>query len=193
MRLLEDRPHVAAMRVALGSEAPLAAIPGLSLRRERAANLHGARLLGVDHDWSQAINALDGAGLAVVVDADLDDQEAAALAGATVVVHLATVADPRFRNAALLLPITSMAEEQGVYVNRDGRAQRYLPARTPPGMARPGWWVAAATWARLGADRTAPATAPEAFAALRAFDGLSYATLGLTGAVVVGATAGATS
>jgi NADH-quinone oxidoreductase subunit G len=190
MRLLADRPRVAAMRVPLGDEAPLTGIPGLALRRERAANLHGARLLGVGHDWSQAIAALGGAGLAIVVDADLDDLEVVALAGAGVVVHLATVADPRFRNAALLLPITTMAEEQGVYVNRDGRAQRFLPARTPPGMARPGWWVAAATWARLGPDRCAPATAPDAFAALPEFDGLSYGALGLTGAVVASAAAG---
>ena len=101
------------------------------------------------------------------------------------------MADTRFRTAALLLPITTMAEEQGVYVNRDGRAQRYLPARTPPGMARPGWWVAAAAWSRLGGDRTPPATAAEAFAALPAFDGLNYATLGLTGTVVASATSGA--
>lgn len=189
LRLLGDLPRIAAMRVPVGPEAPLAAVPGLALRAERAANIHGARLLGAGDDWSRAVASLNGAGLAVVVDADLTDAEAAALAGAAAVVHLATVADPRFRTAALLLPITSMAEEQGVYVNRDGRAQRYLPARTPPGMARPGWWVAAATWARLGQDRAAPTTAPEAFAALAAFSGMSYGSLGLTGTVVVGAAA----
>jgi NADH-quinone oxidoreductase subunit G len=79
-----------------------------------------------------------------------------------------------------------MAEEQGVYVNRDGRAQRYLPARTPPGMARPGWWVAAQAWSRVAEGRRAPDSAAEAFAALAPFDGLSYSALGLTGAVVSG-------
>ena len=190
LRLLGDGPRIAAMRVPIGGEAPLAGIPNLALRAERAANLHGARLLGATDAWSDAIQALSGAGLAVVVDADLTDGEAAALAGAGMVVHLATVADPRFRTAGLLLPITTMAEEQGVYVNRDGRAQRYLPARTPPGMARPGWWVAASAWAVLGADRSAPATAGEAFASLHVFDGHSYASLGLTGAMVAGAAAG---
>ena len=97
----------------------------------------------------------------------------------------------RARNAALLLPITSMAEEQGVYVNREGRAQRYLPARTPPGMSRPGWWVAASAWARLADGRTPPGTAGEAFAALAPFDGLTYGALGLTGAVVAASGAGA--
>jgi NADH-quinone oxidoreductase subunit G len=191
MQLVSDRPSVAAMRVSVGAEAPLAGVPGLALRAERAANLHGARLLGASDEWSRAIAALPGASLVIVVDADLSDEEASALGQATTVVHLATVADARFRNAALLLPITAMAEEQGVYVNRDGRAQRYLPARTPPGMSRPGWWVAASTWARLATDRVAPATAGEAFAALTPFGGMTYTTLGLTGATVAGSASGA--
>jgi NADH-quinone oxidoreductase subunit G len=190
MRLLGDRPRVAAMRVALGEEAPLTGVPGLALRAERAANLHGAQLLGAGAAWSDAITAAASAGLVIVVDAELSDEEASVLTQAGAVVHLAKVADPRLRNAALLLPITAMAEEQGVYVNRDGRAQRYLPARTPPGMARPGWWVAGATWARLDADRMAPSSAAEAFAALPAFDGLNYAALGLTGTMVPGVAAG---
>jgi NADH-quinone oxidoreductase subunit G len=184
MRLLEGRATTAAMRVVLGDEAPLAGIPNLALRAERAANLHGARLLGATDDWADAVRASANAGLVIVADADLTDAEADTIAGASTVVHLATVADPRLRSAALLLPITSMAEEQGVYVNRDGRAQRYLPARTPRGMARPGWWIAGEAWVRLQEGRTAPASAAEAFAALPAFDGLRYETLGLTGAVV---------
>jgi NADH-quinone oxidoreductase subunit G len=193
MRALGTRPVRAAMHVPTGPEAPLTGIPGLALRAERAPNLHGARLLGVGTDWNGAVSAISDAHLVVVVDAELTDAEAAALASARRVVHLATVADPRFRTAALLLPITAMPEEQGVYVNRDGRAQRYLPARTPPGMARPAWWVAAATWARLEEGRVAPSTAAEAFAALDAFGGLRYDTLGLTGSVVAASPAGAAS
>ena len=188
MRLLE--PTIAAMQLPTGDEAPLAGVPGLALRRERAANLHGARLLGADAAWTDAVAAIDGAALVVVVDADLTDDEAAATAGAARVVHLATVADPRLHHAALLLPIATVVEEQGVLVNRDGRAQRYLPVRTPPGMARPAWWVAAGAWARRDPSRSAPATAAEAFASLGAFGGLGYGDLGLTGRVVPGATAG---
>ena len=190
LRMVEDRPHLAAMKVPIGPEAPLAGIPGLALRAERAANLHGARLLGADGGWDRAIAALAGAAAAIVVDVELDDAEAAALSGAGVTVHLATVPDQRFGNAALLLPITTVAEEQGVFVNRDGRAQRYLPARGAPGQARPAWWVAASTWARLAEDRVAPATAAEAFAALGAFDGLGYGDLGLVGRVIAGAASG---
>ena len=191
LKLVEGRDHVAAMKVPLGDEAPLTGIPGLALRAERAANLHGARMLGASASWDQAITALDGASVAIVVGAELDDVEATALAGANATVHLATVADPRFRNAALLLPIASVAEEQGVYVNRDGRAQRYLPARGAPGLARPAWWVAAAAWAAMVDGRIAPATAAEAFSRLDAFGGLGYGDLGLTGRVVDAATSGA--
>ncbi len=122
----------------------------------------------------------------VVLDADLTDDEATALAGAERVVHLATVMDPRLRTVDAVLPITTMAEEQGVYVNRDRRAQRYLPARTPPGMARPAWWVASQAWSLVAAGRSAPATAAEAFTMLMPFDGLTYRDLGLSGRVVAG-------
>ena len=30
----------------------------------------------------------------------------------------------------------------GAFVNRDGRIQRFWPAKAAPGMARPAWWVA---------------------------------------------------
>jgi NADH-quinone oxidoreductase subunit G len=181
---------MAAMQVPVGPEAPLAGVPNLALRRERAANLHGARLLGADAAWADALAAMDGAALVVIVDAELEDAEAARTAGASRVVHLATVADRRLHHVALLLPVTNVAEEQGVFVNRDGRAQRYLPARMPPGMARPGWWVASQAWARRDPLRSAPATAAEAFAALPSL-GLAYGDLGLTGRTVPGVAAGA--
>ncbi len=189
LRLLEGRDILAAMRVPIGPEAPLPGVPGLGLRRERAANLQGARMLGVSAGWDGAIEALATAGMVVVVDVELDDAEAAAVAAVGTVIHLATVPDRRLAGA-LLLPVTTMAEEQGVYVNRDGRAQRFLPARTPPGMARPGWWVAASAWARLGAERAVPATASEAFSELPAFGGLDHGDLGWHGRVVEGVMAG---
>src|SRR5690606_32894143 len=75
LKLVEGRDHVAAMKVPLGDEAPLTGIPGLALRAERAANLHGARMLGASASWDQAITALDGASVAIVVGAELDDVE----------------------------------------------------------------------------------------------------------------------
>jgi NADH-quinone oxidoreductase subunit G len=189
MRLTEGHDVLAAMKVPLGDEAAIGRIPGLALRRERAANLEGARLLGMTGDWAQAIAVLDSADLVVVLDAELDDAEMAVLAAARMVVHFATVADARLTEASLVLPVTTMAEEQGVFVNRDRRAQRFLPARFAPGMARPAWWVAGEGWARAEPGREAPATAAEALAGLAPFAGMAVSELGLTGRVLDGAPA----
>ncbi|PYP28865.1 MAG: hypothetical protein DMD49_13905 [Gemmatimonadetes bacterium] len=91
-----------------------------------------------------------------------------------------------------MLPIANVAEEEGTFVNRDGRVQRYVQAKPAPGMAQPAWWVLGALGARLGRG-TAPAGAAEVFdrlaASVPAFAGLSYANLGLGGRVI-GADAG---
>ena len=192
MRLVGDTPRAAAIKVPMGDEASIGAIPNLALRRERAANLDGARSLGISADWQRAIGALNGASLAIVLDAELDPTDIAALAGVAHVVHVATLVDPRLRNAELVLPVTTMAEEQGVYVNRDQRAQRFLPAKAAPGMARPAWWVASQGWVRGGPARSAPSTASEAFGALAPFAGLSYRDLGLVGRVIDASRAEAT-
>jgi NADH-quinone oxidoreductase subunit G len=81
-----------------------------------------------------------------------------------------------------------MVEENGVYVNRDGRAQRFQQAKSAPGMARPAWWVAGEVLAGPGPDADAPATAEEAFEMLGpawpALAGLSHRSLGFIGRVI---------
>ena len=95
----------------------------------------------------------------IVLDADLGPEEEAALASAQgLVVMLATVM-PETRNAELVLPVTTMAEENGTYVNRDRRIQRFQQAKAQPGMARPAWWVAGEVLAGPGPDASAPSTA----------------------------------
>jgi NADH-quinone oxidoreductase subunit G len=183
-KLLDGRSVTAAMKVPMGPEAPIGAIPNLALRAERAANLGGAELLGVSGDWALAVAAAATASLVVILDVELDEAEATQVASAGAIVHLATVADPRLGLPAVLLPVTTMVEEQGVYVNRDGRAQRFLPARPAPGMAWPAWRVAAEAWALMGDGRDVPATTSEAFGALTPFAGMSHRDLGLTGRVV---------
>jgi len=49
-----------------------------------------------------------------------------------------------------VLPIANVAEEEGTFVNRDGRAQRYFQAKPAPGMARPAAWVLGELAAALG-------------------------------------------
>ena len=188
-RLVEGRVVTAAVQVPLGEEAPLPGIPNLALRRERAPNLAGAELLGYGRDWAGAVRAAAAAAVVILLDPELEADDEAALAAAPgALVTLGTVPSERLRNAELVLPVTTMAEENGTWVNRDGRAQRFEQAKVQPGMARPAWWVAGEVLAGPGPDADAPATAAQAFALLGrtwpAFAGLSYSDLGFTGRVL---------
>jgi NADH-quinone oxidoreductase subunit G len=84
-----------------------------------------------------------------------------------------------------------MAEENGTYVNRDGRIQRYNQARSQPGMARPAWWIAGEVLAGPGPSASAPASAAEAFELLGerwpVFAATSYEDMGFTGRLLDGA------
>jgi NADH-quinone oxidoreductase subunit G len=190
-RLGEGLPVTAALRVPLAeSEAPLAGVPGLALRRERAPNGEGGRLLGYSLDWKGALEAAAAADLVILLDVELDEAELARLARARIVV-VGTVERMALPGAQLVLPITNVAEESGTFVNRDGRVQRYQQARSAPGMARPAWWVAAEAGTRLRPGTGVPGTAAEAFAVVvgstPALAGLSYQELGLSGRVAEGA------
>ena len=197
VRRLVDRFDVtAAVQVPLGDEAPLVGVPNLALRRERAPNLSGAELLGYTRHWEAAMRQALSAALVIVLDSELDAADEAALAAVPgAVVILGTVFADGLRNAELVLPVTTMAEENGTYVNRDRRIQRYLQARAQPGMARPAWWVAGEVLAGPGPSADAPSTAAEAFELLGerwpVFAGLTYADMGFTGRVLPAAPASA--
>jgi NADH-quinone oxidoreductase subunit G len=190
VRRMVDRLSVtAAVRVPLGDEEPLAGVPNLALRRERTPNADGARLVGYTAAWSDALRAAAHAAVVIVLDADLDESDLEAVQGIPgQLVVLGTVAGDWHHSAALVLPVTNMAEENGTYVNRDGRLQRFQQARAQPGMARPAWWVAGEVLGGPGPDADAPATAAEAFdllaARLDVFSGLSHAELGFSGRVL---------
>jgi NADH-quinone oxidoreductase subunit G len=193
-RLVDGKDVTAAVRIPQGDEAPLAGIPNLALRRERAPNGEGARLAGYTADWSGTVEAAAGAALVFLLDAELSETEWRRVREAAQIVALATVDDERLAGAALVLPVTTVAEENGTFVNRDGRVQRYHQAKAAPGMARPGWWVAGSAWERQSGG-SGPETAEQAFARLGetipVLAGLTYATVGLIGQVPdgVGATA----
>jgi NADH-quinone oxidoreductase subunit G len=195
-RLLDRFDVTAAVQVPLGEEAPLPGIPHLALRRERAPNLVGAELLGYTRHWEAALRQALSAAVVVVLDADLSPADEAALAATSgIVVVLASVFAEALRAAELVLPVTTMAEENGTYVNRDRRIQRFQQAKSQPGMARPAWWVAGEVLAGPGPSADAPATAAEAFLLLAerwpVFAGLSHADLGFTGRVLGAAPAAA--
>jgi NADH-quinone oxidoreductase subunit G len=192
LRRLVDRFDVtAAVQVPMGDEAPLAGVPNLALRAERAPNAEGARALGYHAAWADALGQARTASLVVLLDVVLSEAEAAALAGAGAVVVLGTVESDAWAAAGLVLPVTTMAEEHGTWMNRDGRVQRFQQAKAPPGMARPAWWVVAGAMAAAGAADGLPATAAEAFDGLGAqwpaFAGLSHRSLGLAGRAAVAA------
>ncbi|CAN5711390.1 hypothetical protein BH24GEM1_BH24GEM1_17180 [soil metagenome] len=195
VRLTLDGMEVtAAVQVPLGDEAPLAGIPGLALRRERAPNLAGAELLGYGVDGGETWREVSSAGLVIVLDADLGPEEEAALAAAPGLVIVLATLMPEARNAEMILPITTMAEENGTYVNRDRRIQRFQQAKAQPGMARPAWWIAGEVLAGPGPDASAPSTAAEAFALLGErwplFAGITHGDLGYTGRLLAQAPAG---
>ncbi len=192
MSMVAERSVTAAMQVPRGEKCRWPPSPIWHCGAERAANLDGASLFGYGAEWTSAIDAVRTAALVIVLDVELTDDDAEVVAGARQVVDLGSVAHPRLSGAQLVLPVTTMVEEQGVFVNRDRRAQRFLAAKSAPGMARPAWWVAAQAWARAGEGRSAPATASEAFGSLAPFEGISYRDLGLTGRVLTGVTAEAT-
>ncbi len=175
-----------AFRVELGPEAPLPGVPGLALRAERAANVRGAELLG----FTKNTNPLEGLSpddVLIVADHDLDNLDASVIAAVKDVIVIGTMLPDALERAAVVMPITNFAEEEGTFTNIDGRVQRFFQAKSPPGLARPGYFAIGDLLAAMGEGK-GYMLASEAFDALSLgrpqFAGMSYDTLGLRGAVV---------
>jgi NADH-quinone oxidoreductase subunit G len=196
-RAAGDRFRGAFRVTRVAGEHPLPGVPRLALREERAPNVKGALTLGYTESFDRAVASLRNAAVVIVLNESLDDVPDAALAGVQHLIYVGTTLPERARGARVVLPVTIVAEEDGTFVNRDGRVQRYLPARAAPGMARPAWWALGELVAELSRGEP-PATAAEAFAGLArevpAFGGLSYEALGFRGAPLAGGVpAGATA
>jgi NADH-quinone oxidoreductase subunit G len=182
-RVLAKFDAAAVFRVRhVAGEVPLPGVPNLALREERAPNGAGARALGfVEGDAGEA---LAGATVAIVVDDDLHDVDGSAIDGVGHMIYVGTALPDAAGNASVVLPCANVVEEDGSFVNRDGRVQRYRQARTAPGMARPAWWILSALLREMGEGDGAD-TAASAFAMVAAsepaFHGLSYETVGFRG------------
>jgi NADH-quinone oxidoreductase subunit G len=137
-----------AFQIVMGEEAPLAGVPNLALRAERAPNAKGAEQLGYSRDFAAAVERAAAAAVVLVLD---DPECAVQTSGA--LIYAGTVLPPEsaVRAAEVVLPIANVAEEEGTFVNRDGRAQPYFQAKPAPGMARPAAWVLGEVAAALGA------------------------------------------
>jgi NADH-quinone oxidoreductase subunit G len=185
--LLKQAAGTGKFRVAKGSEAPLAGVPDLALRADRAPNVTGAEMLG----FSRADIPLAGAGQTVVLAGDdCSGLDIASLASAKTVIVLGTTVPLGLPANAILLPMANFAEEEGTFTNLRGRVQRYLQARPAPGLARASWMALAGLAAAAGKS-AAYDSAEAVFAAMAkaegAFSGLSYDTLGLKGQMAPGA------
>ncbi len=179
---------------AAGQDRPLPGVKDLALRTERAPNAAGARALGYREEFDDTVKRLSDAALLIVLDERLEGAGADVLAKVPHVIYLGTTLPDAARRADVVFPVTNVAEEDGTFVNRDGRVQRYFQARSGPSMARPAWWVLGELLAETGLG-DAPVSTEEAFALMAeneaAFAGLSYEQLGFRGAVAAAAREGA--
>jgi NADH-quinone oxidoreductase subunit G len=188
-RLVRKSGGVGAYRVPQGEEAVLPGAPDLALRRDRAANGAGAKLLGFTRHEAP-LDLLQPGDALVVADADLLASDLPALSKAAVTVVIGTAMPAHLPKADILLPIANVVEEEGTLTNLRGRVQRFLQAKAAPGMARPSWYVLADLLNAMG-EGANYFVAADVFAALAAaepaFAGLSYDTLGLRGLPIVDA------
>ena len=181
--LLSQIMKSGAFRVVEGDEAPLPGIEDLALRRERAANVHGAEALG----FTKTRDLLGGLGqgdVLVIAGEDLDGVDTTALSKASAIVVIGSVLPASVTNAAVVLPIANFAEEEGTVTNLRGRVQRFTQARQAPGETRPSWLVLGDLLGALGKQATFFLPS-DVFAQLassnKAFAGLNYDSIGFKG------------
>jgi len=179
-------------RVATGDEAPLPGVEDLALRRDRAANVVGAEMLGYKRSASPLDGLTDGDVL-IIADDDLDGVDTRAVSKAASVIVIGTTVPKDLEGLAVVLPITNFAEEEGTFTNIRGRVQRFTQAKAAPGLARPSWLVMGDLLGAMGAQEQffLPSDVFANLASSKSqFGGLSYDTLGMRGLPVL-ETAGA--
>ena len=187
-RVVERTGGLGVVTVRTGPEARLDGVDDLALRHDRAANVAGAKLLGFERRESDdALAGVTAGDVLVVADEELDGSPVQVPAGVRVLVVGTTV--PTWAAAAdVVLPTANMAEEEGTFTNLRGRVQRFLQAKSPPGLSRATWSVLGDLLAAMGEGQGHWAAA-DVFDALAVanprFAGLSYDTLGLRGQVIV--------
>ena len=194
-RVIERTGGEGVFRCETGPEAPLPGVKDLSLRADRAPNVTGAERLGFRRNDADPFAGLKDGDVLVLADDALAGLDLSGTAKASAIIVIGTTFVDGIPTPAVMLPIANVAEEEGTFTNLRGRVQRFLQAKAAPGLARPSWYALADLATTLGAisdDMNLPSAI---FAALArsepAFAGLSYDSIGLRGALVAGATAGA--
>lgn len=180
-------------------EVALTGYEGLARRKSLAPNGNGAELLGcvrVGDDAGQGglDDLADHDGVVLVLGDALEDVRESFAPNAGLVIYLGAYPSSALASADFQLPITTFAEQEGTFTNHTGRVQRFWPALSGPGAARPAWLVLGALVGALR-DEKGPSTAEQAFGLIakdvEAYTGLDYETIGTGGgpdaAVVPGA------
>ncbi|NJD19678.1 MAG: 2Fe-2S iron-sulfur cluster binding domain-containing protein [Gemmatimonadetes bacterium] len=174
------------------AEIPLKGYPGLARRKDLSPNATGAELLGLNRvggdDGRGGLEDVAGHdGILLVLGDSLHDQPAGFGGNAALYAYFGARGGAATGAAHVVLPITTFAEQEGTFTNFQGWVQRFWPALTGPGAARPAWFALGALVAQVtGTDVIR--SAGEAFARMAqqvpAFAGMTYDDLGKRGAVV---------
>jgi len=170
-------------------EVVLQGYEGLARRKALAPNGHGAELLGctrVGDDLGQGglEDLMDHEGVVLVLGDALDDQPEDFATNAGLVLYLGAYTSSALASVDFQLPVTTFAEQEGTFTNHAGRVQRFWPALSGAGAARPAWLVLGALVGALQGE-DGPNTAEKAFdlvaQAIKSYKGLDYETIGAQG------------
>ena len=170
-------------------EVVLQGYEGLARRKALAPNGHGAELLGctrVGDDLGQGglEDLMDHEGVVLVLGDALDDQPEDFAPNAGLVLYLGAYTSSALASVDFQLPVTTFAEQEGTFTNHAGRVQRFWPALSGAGAARPAWLVLGALVGALQGE-DGPNTAEKAFdlvaQAIKSYKGLDYETIGAQG------------
>ena len=171
------------------AEVGLPGYEGLARRKELSPNAKGAELIGcvrVGNDAGQGgLDELaDHDGVVLVLGDSLDDLSDTVAPNAALVVYFGAYTSSAFASADFQLPITTFTEQEGTFTNHDGWVQRFWPALSGPGAARPAWFVLGALLGALQ-DENGPSRADQAFAlltkAVKSYQGMNYEAIGSRG------------
>jgi len=170
-------------------EVSLAGYEGLARRKDLAPNTQGAELLGcvrVGDDAGQGglDDLADHDGVLLVLGDALDDVPDVVAPNAALVVYLGAYTSSALSEVDFHFPVTTFAEQEGTFTNHAGRVQRFWPALSGPGTARPAWLVLGALMGALQ-NAEGPSRADHAFGlvakAVKSYKGMNYETIGAQG------------
>jgi NADH-quinone oxidoreductase subunit G len=163
------------------------------IRADKNPNTRGAELIGFGGDVAALLAAARSRRVRClwVFEHDLFDsawpeaEVREALDAVETLIFTGTNANPTSARAHLVLPAAAWVERDGTFTNFEGRVQRFRAALPPLGDALPAWDIVGRVLAALGTSATA--TRAEHWfralaAAVRAFGGMTYQTVGDQGA-----------